>query len=139
LAQERVHPAWIVPGGVATPLAAHAREHSLSELPKAKAIAERTIQVVKGALDNYQEEIEFPGSFPSMYAGPVDAKGRLQLYGGNLGFRKTTGELAEDQIEPDAYKEWIGEASLRDSYLKAPYLKPLGFPTGVYRVGPLGA
>jgi NAD-reducing hydrogenase large subunit len=106
LAQERVHPEWIVPGGVATPLATHATEHILSELPKAKAIAERTIQFFKGALDNYKEEIEFLGSFPSMYAGPVDAKGRLQLYDGNLRFRKATGELAEDQTEPDAYKKW---------------------------------
>ncbi len=138
LAQERVHPAWIVPGGVATPLAAHTREHILSELPKAKAIAERTIQFFKGALDNYNEEIEFFGSFPSMYEGLVDAKGRLQLYDGNLRFRKASGEIAEDQIEPDAYREWIGEASLRDSYLKAPYFKPQGFPAGVYRVGPLG-
>jgi len=138
LAQERVHPAWIVPGGVATPLAAHAREHILSELPKAKAVAERTIQFFKGALDNYKEEIEFFGSFPSMYAGLVDSKGRLQLYDGNLRFRKASGEIAEDQIEPDAYREWIGEASLRDSYLKAPYFKPLGFPAGIYRVGPLG-
>jgi hypothetical protein len=31
----------------------------------AKAIAERTTQF-KGALDNYQEEIEFFGSFPSI-------------------------------------------------------------------------
>lgn len=28
--------------------------------------------------------------------------------------------------------------SLRESYLKAPYFKPQGFPAGVYRVGPLG-
>ena len=138
LAQERVHPAWIVPGGVASPLAAHARDHILSELPKAKAIADRTIRFFKGALDSYKEEIEFFGSFPSMYAGLVDGKGRLQLYEGNLRFRKATGEIAEDQIEPDCYREWIGEASLRESYLKAPYFKPLGFPAGVYRVGPLG-
>jgi len=32
----------------------------------------------------------------------------------------------------------IGEASLRESYLKAPYFVPQGFPAGVYRVGPLG-
>ena len=32
---------------------------------------------------------------------------------------------------------WIGEASLRESYLKAPYFKPQGFPAGAYRVGPL--
>jgi coenzyme F420-reducing hydrogenase alpha subunit len=74
-----LHPAWIVPGGVATPLAAHAKEDILSELPKAKEIAERTIQFFKGALDDYREEIEFFGSLPSMYAGLVDAKGGLQL------------------------------------------------------------
>ncbi len=138
LAQERVHPAWIVPGGVATPLTIQTRDHILSELPKAKAIADRTIHFFKGALDNYKEEIEFFGAFPSMYAGLVDAKGRLQLYDGNLRFRKANGEIAEDQIEADTYREWIGEASLRESYLKAPYFKPLGFPGGVYRVGPLG-
>ena len=26
---------------------------------------------------------------------------------------------------------------MRDSYLKAPYFKPMGYPTGIYRVGPL--
>jgi NAD-reducing hydrogenase large subunit len=36
------------------------------------------------------------------------------------------------------YAQYIGEAALRDSYLKAPYFKPLGFPAGIYRVGPLG-
>ena len=35
------------------------------------------------------------------------------------------------------YAEFIGEAALRDSYLKAPYFKPIGYPDGVYRVGPL--
>ena len=127
-----------MPGGVATPLAAHTREHILSELPKAIAIAECTIQFFQGALDSYKEGIEFFGSFPSRYEGLVDAKGRPQLYDVNLRFRKASGKIAEDQIEPDAYREWIGEASLRDSYLKAPYFKPQGFPAGVYRVGPLG-
>ena len=48
LAHERVHPSWIVPGGVATPLGAQARDRILSELPPAKAIAERTIRFFKG-------------------------------------------------------------------------------------------
>jgi NAD-reducing hydrogenase large subunit len=123
---------------VAAPLSIQARDHMLSELPAARAIADRTIRFFKGALDNYKEEIEFFGSFPSMYAGLVDHKGLLQLYDGNLRFRKSTGEIAEDQIAPEDYGQWIGEASLRESYLKAPYFKPVGFPGGVYRVGPLG-
>ena len=138
LAQERVHPSWIVPGGVAAPLAAQVRDHILAELPSAKAITDRTLRFFKAALDNYQEEIGVFGSFPTMYAGLVDGKGNLQFYDGNLRFRGAAGDIVEDQIAAEDYKQWIGEASLRESYLKAPYFVPEGFPGGVYRVGPLG-
>ncbi|HUN63894.1 MAG TPA: nickel-dependent hydrogenase large subunit, partial [Candidatus Sulfotelmatobacter sp.] len=58
-------------------------------------------------------------------------------YDGDLRFRSATGEILEDHLPPEEYLDWIGEASLRESYLKAPYFKPQGFPDGVYRVGPL--
>jgi NAD-reducing hydrogenase large subunit len=138
LAQERVHPSWIVPGGVTAPLAVQMRDHILSELPAAKAVTQRTLTFFKAALGNFQEEIAVFGSFPTMYAGLVDKKGNLQLYDGSLRFRSATGEIVEDQIAAEDYKQWIGEASLRESYLKAPYFVPEGFPRGVYRVGPLG-
>ncbi len=138
LAQERVHPSWIVPGGVGSPLSSTVRDRILSELPGARDIAERTIRFFKGALDKYKEEIEFFGSFPTMYAGMVDAKGNLQLYDGGLRFRGASGEISEDYVAPEDYQQYIGEASLKESYLKAPYFKRLGFPSGVYRVGPLG-
>lgn len=137
LARERVHPAWIVPGGVATPISSQLRDRILFDLPSAKAIAQRTLKFFQGAIDKYQEEIACFGSFPSMYAGMVDRKGNLQLYDGTLRFRAASGEIVEDQIPPEEYPQWVGEASLRNSYLKAPYFKPLGYPAGVYRVGPL--
>src|SRR5208283_3347180 len=104
----------------------------------AKAIVERTVPFFKRALDNYKEEIAVFGSFPTMYAGLVDKKGDAQFYDGSLRFRAASGEIVEDQIAAEDYKQWIGEASLRESYLKAPYFVPQGFPAGVYRVGPLG-
>jgi NAD-reducing hydrogenase large subunit len=137
LAQERVHPSWIVPGGVATPLSGATRERILTELPTAKAIAQRTITFFKGALDRYKEEIEFFGSFPTMYAGLVNPKGGLQLYDGGLRFRDASGDIVEEYVSAEDYSDYIGEASLRESYLKAPFFKPVGYPAGVYRVGPL--
>ena len=137
LAGERVHPSWVVPGGVATPLPEQLRDRVLSELPDTKAIIERTIPFFKAAADDHKQEIEFFGSTPTMYAGLVDAHGTLQLYEGGLRFRGADGGIVQDAIKPEDYSEWIAEASLRDSYLKAPYFKPIGFPQGLYRVGPL--
>lgn len=137
LAKERVHPSWVVPGGVASPMLVQGRDHILSELPEAKDIIDRTLRLMKSALDSYKEEIEFFGSTPTMYAGLVDAKGNLQIYDGNLRFRSATGEIVEDHIPADEYANWISETSLRNSYLKAPFFKPMGATQGVYRVGPL--
>jgi NAD-reducing hydrogenase large subunit len=138
LAQERVHASWIVPGGVAAPFPILTRDHVLGAWPAAMSIAERTLRFFKSVLDNYKEEIEHFGSFPTLYAGLVDDLGNLQLYDGTLRFRGAGGEIVEDRIAAENYAQWIGEASLRDSYLKAPYFKPLGHPNGIYRVGPLG-
>jgi len=137
LAQERVHPSWIVPGGVATPIASSTRDRILSDLPSAKTIADETIRFFKKVIDNYKDEIESFGTAPTMHAGLVDRKGNLQFYDGGLRFRGLDGEIVEDAIPAEEYAQWIGEASLPESYLKTPYFKPQGFPDGTYRVGPL--
>jgi NAD-reducing hydrogenase large subunit len=33
--------------------------------------------------------------------------------------------------------EWMAEAVEPDSYLKSPYYRPMGYPEGIFRVGPL--
>ncbi len=137
LAQERVHPAWVVPGGVASPLTSQTRDKLLAEIPQAKAITDRTLHFFKSVLGDYKEEIECFGSAPTMYAGLVDAKGTLQLYEGTLRFRAADNTIVEDQVVTDDYASFIGETSLRESYLKAPYFLPKGVANGVYRVGPL--
>jgi NAD-reducing hydrogenase large subunit len=73
-----------------------------------------------------------------MYAGLVDAAGKLQLYDGGIRFKDAEGKITADHIPASDYHKFIGEASLTNSYLKAPYYMPIGFPNGVYRVGPLG-
>jgi NAD-reducing hydrogenase large subunit len=137
LAKERVHPSWTVPGGVNEPLSAENRDRIQSDIPLAKAIARRTLKSFKGLLDSFPEEIEHFGNTPTMYAGLVDPRGRLQLYDGTLRFKDAEGNVAAEVEKPREYGRYIGEASMPDSYLKAPYYKPLGFPDGVYRVGPL--
>jgi NAD-reducing hydrogenase large subunit len=137
LAGERVHPAWIVPGGVRSPMTAQARDRFLSAIPQAIATTEKTLNILKGVLDSFAEEIANFGSAPTMYAGLVDRSGNLQLYDGLLRFRAADGSIVHDGIAAEEYAKFIAEATVSNSYLKAPYYRPQGWPEGIYRVGPL--
>jgi NAD-reducing hydrogenase large subunit len=137
LAKERIHPSWTVPGGVNAPLDPEARQKTLDELPAAMAIVKRALALWKKTLDGFPAEIESFSNFPTMYCGLVGPDGSLRLYDGNLRFVGPDGAVVADQVKPDDYATYIGEASLADSYLKAPYYKPTGYPDGIYRVGPL--
>ena len=128
LAKERIHPSWTVPGGVNAPLQPAVRDKILAGLPDAKAIVRRTLKFFKGVLDQFKEEIENFGNAPSMYAGLVDAAGKLQLYDGGIRFKDAEGKIVADHIPARDYQNYIGEAALANSYLKAPYYKPIGFP-----------
>ena len=137
LAGERVHPAWIVPGGVNRPLSTETRDQILSDLPLAHSILRRTLRTFKSMLDQFPAESDAFGNMPTLHAGLVDADNRLQIYDGMVRFIDPSGNTAGRIARPTEYRKWIGEAAMPDSYLKAPYFKPHGYPEGVYRVGPL--
>ena len=136
LGQERVHSSWIVPGGVQAPMSAQTRDRILADLPRAKEIAVRTLAFAKAADEAFRNDIPRFGCFPTMYAGLVDTKGNLQLYDGNLRFRGANNDIIADQIPSEEYADWISEATLRNSYLKAPFYRKQSLD-GIYRVGPL--
>jgi len=138
LAEERVHASWIVPGGVKAPMSEQTCDRLLAGIPEALDTTKLALEIFKGKLDAFKEEIENFGCAPTMYASLVDDAGNLQLYDGQIRFRDAVGEIVEAGIACEDYAEYIGEASLRESYLKAPYYKSLGYPQGIYRVGPLG-
>ena len=132
-----MHPGWIVPGGVNAPLKPEVRERTLAGLPAARAAADRALEVFKSVLERFAEEIAHFGSEPTMYAGLTNDDGEPDWYDGLLQFRDSAGAMAAADMRACDYAEFIGEAAMRDSYMKAPYFKPMGYPTGVYRVGPL--
>ena len=138
LADERVHPAWIVPGGVRSPMTAAARDRFLAAIPQAMATTEKTLGIFKAVLDSFAEEIANFGSAPTMYAGLVDHRGNLQLYDGVMRFRAADGSIVQEGVAAEDYAQFVAEATVRNSYLKAPFYRPLGYPQGIYRVGPLG-
>jgi NAD-reducing hydrogenase large subunit len=137
LAGERVHPSWTVPGGVNAALEVAGRDRILAALPQAKAIALRTLDLFKGIVDQFAEEIAVFGNAPTMYAGLVNAQDNLQFYDGHVRFIDAEGGVVVDRMAAQDYKQYIGEATVPHSFLKAPYFRPQGFPDGIFRVGPL--
>jgi NAD-reducing hydrogenase large subunit len=137
LAGERVHPSWTVPGGVNVPLTVPGRDRVLAALPNAKVIARRTLNFFKGILDQFDDEISVFGTAPTMHAGLIDRRGNLQFYDGDLRFIDAAGDVVVDRMAAQDYQQFIGEATVPHSFLKAPYFKQRSFPQGVFRVGPL--
>jgi NAD-reducing hydrogenase large subunit len=137
LGGRRIHPAWIVPGGVSAPLEASQRDAILAEVPDARARAVRTLRWFKENLASWAEEVARFGNFPTLYLGLVHETGNAAYSDGALRVVDARGKVLVDGADPRLYWDYLGEAVEPWSYLKFPYFLPLGYPEGIYRVGPL--
>lgn len=137
LAGKRIHPAWVVPGGVSDPLTADRRDEILAPIPEMIEIAERTLDWFKRSLSRFSEEIATFANFPTMFLGLVTKEGEFEHYDGHMRILDSIGNVIADQIPVEEYQQYLGEAVEPWSYLKSPYYKPVGYPEGIYRVGPL--
>lgn len=137
LGKKRVHPRFVVPGGVNAPLTAKNRDEIAKEREEMVGIVQEALSIAKGYLEENADLANTFASFPSNYMGLVDDEGGLQLYDGKVRVRDSQGELLVE-FEPDDYLDYVAEHVEPWSFLKFPYYKPLGWPDGTYRVGPLG-
>jgi NAD-reducing hydrogenase large subunit len=137
LGARKIHSAWAVPGGVRTPLTIEGRDWIKSRLPESKEAINMALTLFKGLLSKLSREIETFGDFPSLFMGLVGPNGEWEHYDGHLRFMDSEGNIVADNLKEDNYRDFIGEAVEPWTYLKFPYYKPLGYPDGIYRVGPL--
>lgn len=137
LGGKKIHPAWVVAGGVNDPLAEQDRDAILASVPQAKQIALRAVQFFHSVVDNFPDEIATFANFPTMFAGLVGPGGALEHYDGTMRFCDENGRTVSEFDKPMDYPKFIAEAVEDYSYLKFPYYRPRGYPDGIYRVGPL--
>jgi NAD-reducing hydrogenase large subunit len=134
---KRIHPAGIVPGGVDAPLQPETRAQILAGLPEARDATQRALAWYKTSVARFAEEAARFGDFPSAFMGLVGPDGAVEHYDGALRVVGADGAVLAQRPDPRPYWEYLGEAVEPWSYLKSAYWKDLGYPDGLYRVGPL--
>jgi len=167
LAGRRIHSAWAVPGGVRSPLSLEDRDRILKDLPEAMAAAALALERFQRLLDGpLQPEMNSFGHFPSLFMALVGPGGRWEHLDGSddaweeppcgdrsaprsgpdsqpaptpggLRIVAADGRVLAEGLRGDDYPTFLAEAVEPWSYLKFPYYRPLGYPEGIYRVGPL--
>jgi NAD-reducing hydrogenase large subunit len=137
LGKKRIHPGWVVPGGVTEPLELAKRDEILAMIPEAYANIALALAAYKQIADSFKPEIEVFANFPSNYLSLINEDESIEFTDGALRLIGPQGGVIEDGITAARYTEVIGEAVENYSFTKFAYYKPLGYPEGSYRVGPL--
>jgi NAD-reducing hydrogenase large subunit len=137
LGGRRIHPNFAVPGGVNKSLSAQDRDTILAGVDQAIASIQAGLAIMKGWAEANTEDINKFAVFPTGYFGLVTPEDGLELYDGQVRLVGADGVQLE-KFDGRDYLDYIAEHVENWSYLKFPYYKKLGWPGGVYRVGPLG-
>ncbi|MCX6896966.1 MAG: Ni/Fe hydrogenase subunit alpha, partial [Verrucomicrobia bacterium] len=137
LGGSKIHPSWAVPGGVRWSLSDEGKEYIKSRLPEALETSKLALDLFKGMLDTLSGEAAVFGNFQSLYMSLVGEGGVWEHHDGKIRFVDGAGNIIADDLNAADYKSYIGEAVEPWTYMKLPYYLPLGYPDGMYRVGPL--
>jgi len=133
----KIHPNFAVPGGVNKALTVQERDKILAGVDESIATIKVGLKIFKDWAAQHAEEISEFATFPSAYLGMVTPENGLEMYDGNIRLVDKSG--AQLELFPASnYLENIAEHVEDWSYLKFPYYRKMGWPAGVYRVGPLG-
>jgi len=130
-----IHPVSAVPGGMSHPLSQEDRNKLLENTSEILPLAVNTLETGKKLMDGLEDIIQLDTTTKTAYMGTVKADGSLNLYSGFLKMKGVDGR--SEQFKPSKFERYIAEKTAPYTYLKFPYYKALGWPDGIYRVGPL--
>lgn len=137
LGGKKIHPAWSVPGGVRSALDDDGLRWIEARIPESRQAAVDALDLFKSLVDRFRTEADCFGNFPSLHMGLVGPAGIWDHGEGQVRFVDSQRQIVADGLDPKRFFEYIGESVEPWSYLKSPYYRPLGYPGGMYRVGPL--
>lgn len=138
LGNKKVHPNAAIPGGMSRALSPENREEILGRIDEVIADCQFAVDLFEEYAAQNTEVVNSFADFTSAYLGLVDANGNVEYYDGKIRVKDSNGGILENDVDPKGYLSIIAEMVEDWSYLKFPFYKPLGYPEGMYRVGPLG-
>jgi F420-non-reducing hydrogenase large subunit len=135
---KKVHPVTCVPGGQAAPLTPEKRDSLLEEVKWVRdSFLPEALEIANPIFDQYASVVDTLGAIDVGNLGTIKNGGAMDFYDGKLRSMGVDGTIL-DEFEIQQYFDYIAERIQNWSYLKFPYFKKLGWPDGIYRVGPLG-
>jgi NAD-reducing hydrogenase large subunit len=137
LGGRRIHPNFAVPGGVNKVLQRSERDALLEGVDDAIATTQIGLGLMRDWAERNLDDIQQFAVFSTGYMGMVTPENGLELYDGDIRLIDSKGGELE-KYPGRNYLDVIAEHVESWSYLKFPYYKKMGWPNGVYRVGPLG-
>jgi NAD-reducing hydrogenase large subunit len=137
LGGRRIHPNFAIPGGVNKALKLEERDLILAGVEEAVSAIQLGLGIARGWIEKNREDIEKFAVFKTGYLGLVTPENGLELYEGDVRLIDPAG-IQLERFDGQDYLSFIAEHVESWSYLKFPYYKKMGWPQGVYRVGPLG-
>src|ERR1700691_1628668 len=84
LGNKRIHPGWVIPGGVTEPLAPPKRDQVLAMVPEAYANIGLALAAYKQIADTFRPEIEVFANFPTNYLGLINEDETIEFTDGAL-------------------------------------------------------
>ena len=137
LGGRKLHPIFAIPGGVNKALTIDERDSILKGADAAIETLQLGLKIMKEWAEKNIEDVNKFAVFPTGYFGLVTPENGLELYDGDIRLISREG-VEMERFQGADYLDYISEHVEPWSYLKFPYYKKLGYPDGVYRVGPLG-
>ncbi|RLI27064.1 MAG: Ni/Fe hydrogenase subunit alpha [Candidatus Hecatellales archaeon] len=134
LGGKRVHVATAIPGGMSKIPSQEEREKLLSLASAAQSSIEAMADWFMENAERKAELLNYP--VRTKYCMGLVKNGAHELYDGNLRVVRPDGGKAYE-FRASEYLEYVAERVSPHSHVKLPYLRKVGFPDGVHRVGPL--
>ena len=134
---KRIHPGWSGPGGVHRRFTTGQRDEILRWIPEGIESVNNALDRLKSVLHSFREEAEHMGNFPTLFLSTVNPEGGLEYYDGSIRIVDGSGNTIADNLDPQRFHTYLGEASEDSTFMKFPFYQPFGYPQGYYRVGPL--